>query len=137
MYHCYLIVKKSHSINWGKEFWANNEFMTCFSRILIQRIYEKFSRNFMFHFLKGCKVSFSVIKTVISAFHSMAMGNLNKSKETTPTTTTASKYIPRRTKISINWNPTFWTFFLKQIFKDKNFQKFSDRSEIFFLLYNT
>ena len=41
--------------------------------------------------------------------HSMAMGNLNKSKETTPTTTTASKYIPRRTKISINWNPTFQT----------------------------
>ena len=42
--------------------------------------------------------------------HSMARANLNKSVWLV-TNTIQSKYIPRRPKISINWNPTFQTFF--------------------------
>ena len=57
------------------------------------------------------------LKAASYVFHSMAKGNLNKSKETTPTTTTASKYIPRRTKNSIKGNPAFWTFFLSKFSK--------------------
>ena len=41
--------------------------------------------------------------------HSMATANLNKSEEFVTNTTVASKYIPRRPRISINWNPTFQT----------------------------
>ena len=41
--------------------------------------------------------------------HSMAMVNLNKSKETTPTTTTALKVAPQRTIFHKNWNPPFRT----------------------------
>ena len=39
-----------------------NEFITFFSQILNLRI---FSRNFMFRFLEGCKVSFSVILAIL------------------------------------------------------------------------
>ena len=46
------------------------------------------------------------------------------------TNTTAAS---RRLRISINWNPTFQTFFMKQIFKNQN-ENFSDHSD-FFLLY--
>ena len=41
--------------------------------------------------------------------HSMAMVNLNKSKETTPTITTALKVAPQRTIFHKNWNPPFRT----------------------------
>ena len=47
-----------------------NEFITCFSRILYQRIYESFKQNLMFHFLEGWKVSFSVlINSYIGIFY--------------------------------------------------------------------
>ena len=46
-------------------------------------------------------------KTLI--FHSTAISILNKSEEIVKNTTAASKYIPRRPKISINWNPPFQT----------------------------
>ena len=49
--------------------------------------------------------------------HSMARANLNKSVWLVTNTTTASKYIPRRTRISINWNPPFQTS-LHKIFKN-------------------
>ena len=39
----------------------------------------------------------------------MAWANLNKSKKVLTSTTTASKYIPKRPKICINWNPPFQT----------------------------
>ena len=39
----------------------------------------------------------------------MARANLNKSVWLVTNTTTASKYIPKRTRICINWNPTFQT----------------------------
>ena len=41
--------------------------------------------------------------------HSMATANLNKTEDFVTNTTTASKVIPRRPKISINWNPPFQT----------------------------
>ena len=41
--------------------------------------------------------------------HSMARANLNKSKKVLTSTTTASKYIPKRPRICINWNPPFQT----------------------------
>ena len=39
----------------------------------------------------------------------MARANLNKSKKVLTSTTTASKYIPKRPRICINWNPPFQT----------------------------
>ena len=39
----------------------------------------------------------------------MARANLNKSVWLVTNTTAASKYIPRRPRISINWNPPFQT----------------------------
>ena len=41
--------------------------------------------------------------------HSMARANLNKSKKVLTNTTAASKYMPRRTRISINLNTPFQT----------------------------
>ena len=41
--------------------------------------------------------------------YSMATANLKKSEEFVTNTTAASKYIPRRPRISINWNPPFQT----------------------------
>ena len=49
--------------------------------------------------------------------HSMARVNLNKSEEVVTNTTTASKYIPKRSRICINWNPPFQTS-LHKIFKN-------------------
>ena len=40
---------------------------------------------------------------------SMATANFNKSVWLVANTTAASKYIPRRPRISINWNPPFQT----------------------------
>ena len=39
----------------------------------------------------------------------MAKANLNKSKFFLTSTTPASKYIPKRPRICINWNPPFQT----------------------------
>ena len=64
----------------------------------------------------------------------MATANLNKSEEFVTNTTAASKYIPRRPRISINWNPPFQTFFTLCFLKKIKNQKFSDRSEFFFCL---
>ena len=41
--------------------------------------------------------------------HSIATANLNKSEDFVTNNTAASKYIPRRPRISINWNPPFQT----------------------------
>ena len=49
--------------------------------------------------------------------HSMATANLNKSEEFVTNTTAASKYIPRRPRISINLNPPFQTS-LHKFFKN-------------------
>ena len=38
---------------------------------------------------------------------SMAIANLKKSEDFLTNTTAASKYVPRRPRISINWNPPF------------------------------
>ena len=66
------------------------------------------------------------------SYHSMATVNLNKSEEFVTNNTAASKYIPRRPRISINWNPPFQTFFTLCFLKKIKNQKISDRSEIFF-----
>ena len=52
-------------------------------------------------------------KQIIFAIHSMARANLKKSVWLVTNTTAASKYIPRRTRISINWD--FLTF--KRLYK--------------------
>ena len=44
---------------------------------------------------------------LIGLSHSMARTNLNKSKKVLTSTTTVSKYIPKRPRIYINWNPPF------------------------------
>ena len=64
---------------------------------------------FALHSFLFCKrISFSSsFGSVLS--HSMARANLNKSVWLVTNTTAASKYIPRRPRISINWNPLFQT----------------------------
>ena len=58
-------------------------------------------------------------KTLIQ---SMVMGNLNKSKETTPTTTTVLKVAPQRTIFHKNWNPLLLLIKLsKEVFLDYQF----------------
>ena len=47
--------------------------------------------------------------TKMIAQHSMARVNLNKSKKVLTSTATASKYLPKRPRICINWNPRFQT----------------------------
>ena len=44
---------------------------------------------------------------ILMSWHSMARANLNKSEWLVTNTSTASKYIPKRPRICINWNPTF------------------------------
>jgi len=44
-----------------------------------------------------------------STSHSMGEANLNKSDEVLTNTNTVSKYIPKRPRICINWNPSFQT----------------------------
>ena len=53
-----------------------------------------------------------LLKIVIGS-HSMATANQNKSEDFVTNTTEASKYIPRKTRISINWD--FLTF--KRLYK--------------------
>ena len=55
-------------------------------------------------------------KQIMLYSHSMDRVNLNKSEELVTNTTTASKYIPKRSRICINRNPTFQTS-LHKIFK--------------------
>ena len=66
-------------------------------------------------------------------YHSMARANLNKSKKVLTNTTAASKYIPRRPRISINWNPPFQNS-LHKISKEVFFRltTFFFRNKIFF-----
>ena len=50
---------------------------------------------------------------IIPRSHSMARANLNKSEWLVTNTTAASKYIPKRPRICINWNPPFRPHFIK------------------------
>ena len=52
-------------------------------------------------------------KAQLHCKHSMATSNLKKSVWLVTITAAASKYIPRRPRISNNWNPPFQTFFTK------------------------
>ena len=65
--------------------------------------------------------------------HSMATANLKKSEDFVTNITAATKYIPRRPRISINWNPPFQTqIYLVNSKKYIIFQKFLNRSKFFF-----
>ena len=73
-------------------------------------VLEIISNCFMQHL---CITSVSLTHRI----HGMARANLNKSVWLVTNFTTESKYIPRRTRISINWNPPFQTS-LHKIFKN-------------------
>ena len=62
--------------------------------------------------LQYIKVANYYVIIVLLSIHSMARANLNKSVWLVTNTTTASKYIPRRTRISINI-PPFRPHFIK------------------------
>ena len=49
----------------------------------------------------------SEVKKKVKTNHSMARANLNKSEVFFTNTTTATKYIPRRSRICIDWNISF------------------------------
>ena len=58
--------------------------------------------------------SFQIFLSKWPIVHSMAIGNLNKSKETKPTTTTALKVAPKRAIIHKNFiPPLFGPYFIK------------------------
>ena len=74
--------------------------------------------------------------------HSMTTANQKKSKDFVTNTTAASKYIPRRPRIIINWNPTFQTslhkiskviFFRLTIFFSETKKSFQRTTFIWFL----
>ena len=87
------------------------------------RIYEFFKKGFKIevkkkYFSKKCAPKFLFFNEKNQKdSHSMARANLNKSKKVLTSTTTASKYIPMRPRICINWNPPFQISFHK-IFKN-------------------
>ena len=58
---------------------------------------------------------FFILRFIFWRDHSMTTANLNKSKDLVIDTTTASKYIPRKSRICINRNPPFKTqiYFVK------------------------
>ena len=62
--------------------------------------------------------------------HSMATANLKKSEEFMTNATAASKYIPRRPRISINW----WHFLWCKFPKIKIFKKWRIAPKFFFAL---
>ena len=71
--------------------------------------------------------------TFLMDVHSMARANLNKSKKKLTSTTTATKYIPKRPRICINWNPSFQTS-LHKIFKNYfSLSKSCSHLEVFLL----
>ena len=76
------------------------------SMSLYLNLFQILSRFFKY-FLKTSLCPYSIQK--IGENHSMARANLNKSKKVLTSTTTGSKYIPKRPRISINWNPLFQT----------------------------
>ena len=63
----------------------------------------------MTSFLRLGQNSWVFPKEKILRIHRMARDNLKKSKYFSTSTTTASKYIPKRPRICINWNPPFQT----------------------------
>ena len=66
---------------------------------------------------------FQQIEWKSELYHSMARANVNNSVWLVTNTPTASKYIPRRTRISINWNPPFRPHFInfsKTVFYEVN-----------------
>ena len=83
---------------------------------------EKFS---LFSFHEKCEMLLkrkrkenfiSLSNSQLSSTHSMATANLKKNEDLVTNTTAASKYIPRRTRISIYWNPSFRPHFIKGVF---------------------
>ena len=76
--------------------------------------------------------------------HSMAIANLNKSEDFVTNTTAASKYIHRRPRISMNWNPTFQTslhkiskviFFRLKFFFQEQKKNFQGTTSVQFFMY--
>ena len=77
-------------------------------RAALQRLNHTCSRTILKGYIIGAYLFWSC-NLISMDIHSMAMGNLNKSKETTPMTTTALKVAPQRTIFHKNWNPPFRT----------------------------
>ena len=61
----------------------------------------------MFSRIRNFSIFFCFFDEDHCYIHSMARANLNKSEWLLTNTTTASKYIHKRPKICINWNPPF------------------------------
>ena len=104
-----------------------DNFFICQSSILDAHLRLLFRA---FHYGTPCRGTSILLH---STKHSMATANLKKSEEFVTNTTAASKYIPRRPRISINWNPTFQTS-LHKISKEIFFRltKFFFRNKNFF-----
>ena len=95
----------------------------------------------MFWFLENKQRSFfnnsiSSNRLAHQTSHSMATANLKKCEDFVTNSTAASKYIPRRPRISMNWNPTFQTS-LHKISKEFFFRlpKFQGTTFVQFLMY--
>ena len=104
----------------GKAFFLLNLFnvSSSYCKLQLHRISQTSSRNqgaklrsttcwdkvsLIFHKLLFYKIYFT------SSSHSMAIADMNKSEMFGTNATSASKYIPKRPWICINWNPPFQT----------------------------
>ena len=94
--------KKCDIFNSCTTTWIKNKnsaifwFFEQIEKIQIALKYEEFTREYF-------------ATSHIHLGHSMVTANLKKSEDFVTNTTAASKFIPRRPRISINWNPTFQT----------------------------
>ena len=99
----FLVVKKLS--------WVNEKYCLLWSLYTINHMLN--SRHHAIAKNLGDKTEFNIARFhcmyLENHDHSTAIAILNKSEEIVKNTTAASKYIPRRPRISINWNPPFQT----------------------------
>ena len=106
-------------VNWcnihGKDITRKNSIAFPFEQKNLTQVKKGTFYNFSCRFLNPNILSHHLRKIVM--MQSMARANLNKSEELVTNTTAASKYIPRSSRICINWNPPFQTS-LHKFFKN-------------------
>ena len=119
---------------WGYLFPPQDEILSAQTYLLFDQLrLQDFGLTFWGYgkFKEKCRI--------YDTLHSMATANLNKSEKFVTNTTAASKYIPRRPRISINWNPPFQTsvhriskvVFFKLNFFFRNKKSFSKEQLLF------
>ena len=113
LYYCYFfsfMTKLTGTIKWNKNILISTV-MFAKSILVVSKLQGSWKHE---THIKEFK---SQVLIFVQHHLSKAIANLNKSDELVTNTTVASKYIPKRPRICINWNPPFQTSLLK-IFKN-------------------